>query len=108
MYIEAWLSGLGAVAIYNLMEDTATAEISRAQLWQWIHNDQANLDSGKPITVELYKQLVPEELAKIETLYGPARFASGQFELAKQLLDRLVVDDEFVDFLTLIGYEHLP
>lgn len=106
-YLEAWLRGTGAVAIFNLMEDTATAEISRAQIWQWIHHPTASLTDGREITVDLYRSLVPEELEKIKDFFGAELFAQGKFDLARQLLDQLVTEDDFTDFLTLIAYEHL-
>lgn len=104
LYLEAWLRGSGAVAIYNLMEDTATAEIARAQLWQWIHHG-ATLADGTPITVELFRSMVPEELAKIKGMYGEKGFASGKFDLAAQLVDRLVTEPQLGDFLTLVAYD---
>jgi len=107
LYLAAWLGGLGAVAIYNLMEDTATAEISRAQLWQWVHHSSAALDDGRPITLELVRGLIPEEMDKIKELVGPDMFANGKFDLARDLFEQLVSEDEFTDFLTLIAYDYL-
>lgn len=106
-YIEAWLRGSGAVAIYNLMEDTATAEISRAQVWQWLHNRQASLSDGRPITLELYRRLLPEELQKIRSLIGEEAYQAGKFAQAARLFDRLVTQDEFIEFLTLAAYAEL-
>ena len=106
-YMASWLRGVGAAAIFNLMEDTATAEISRAQIWQWVHHPTAALEDGRKVSVELYKSLLPEELEKIKELYGEELYRNGKFDIATQLLDRLVVDDEFVDFLTLIAYDYL-
>ena len=99
-YLNAWLQGNGAVAIYNLMEDAATAEISRAQLWQWVHNG-ATLDDGRTVDLALYKAIRDEEL---ETLGGRSveRFAD-----AVELLDGLVSSKTFVEFLTLGAYERL-
>lgn len=105
-YIEAWLRGNGAVAIYNLMEDTATAEISRAQIWQWIRH-RAALQDGRTITRELVSAMLPEELAKIEKLIGAENFAAGKFGLAAKIFERVSTDDRFVDFLTLEAYEYL-
>ena len=107
IYLEAWLRGSGAVAIYNLMEDTATAEISRAQVWQWVHHGGATLADGRAITAELYSSLVPEELDKIKDLFGAELFAAGKFDTARQLFDDLVLHDEFPLFLTLGAYDHL-
>ena len=106
-YLEAWLRGTGAVGIYNLMEDTATAEISRAQVWQWIHQPKAALADGRKVTTDLYRSLLPEELDKIKAMFGEANFAAGKFQLASQLFDRLVTEPDFVEFLTLIAYDHL-
>ncbi len=104
LYIESWLRGNGAAAIYNLMEDAATAEISRTQVWQWIKNE-AKLEDGRTITYDLYRKLLPEELEKIKTYVGEAQFKNGKFEDAVQLFDRLVKEEEFVEFLTLPAYE---
>ena len=107
MYIESWLRGTGAVAIYNLMEDAATAEISRAQVWQWIHSPLGRLSDGRKVTQELYRSLLPEELAKIKELFGEQAFALGKFDLAAQVFDQLVTSEQFIDFLTPLAYEHL-
>lgn len=93
-YIERWLAGLGAVAINNLMEDAATAEISRAQLWQWIAR-RARLDDGRAIDAELYKRLRDEELAKL----------TGDYQEAVAILDSLVLTDNFTEFLTIPAYQ---
>lgn len=106
-YIEAWLRGYGAVGINNLMEDAATAEISRAQLWQWIRHPKGVLEDGRKVTVELFRQTVDEELAKIKETIGEERFSVGRFQEAKELFDELTVADEFEEFLTLPGYERL-
>jgi malate synthase len=107
LYLESWLRGVGAAAIYNLMEDTATAEISRAQIWQWINHPQGKLADGRQVTLELYSQMKAEELVKIEELGGLEWFESGKFELASQLLDELISGREFVEFLTLVSYDYL-
>jgi malate synthase len=98
-YVANWLDGRGAVAIYNLMEDAATAEIARAQLWQWIHHD-ARLDDGTPVTRELYERLRDGELDRL-------RSEVPRLDEAAVLLDRLVLDDRFEEFLTLPAYERL-
>jgi malate synthase len=105
-YLEAWLGGFGCVPLYNLMEDTATAEISRAQLWQWIRHG-ARLEDGRLVTVELFRRVLQEELSRIESAVGPARFARGRYALARDVFDRLVTAPEFQEFLTLPAYEHL-
>jgi malate synthase len=99
-YIESWLRGVGAAAIHNLMEDAATAEISRAQLWQWIRHAHT-LDDGRPITREMYETIRSQELSKL------SRPAQGRFSEAAEILDKLILSDEFVDFLTLPAYAYL-
>src|ERR1700688_821522 len=106
-YLEAWLRGSGAVPIFNLMEDAATAEISRAQVWQWIRHPRGMLDDGRKVTKELFRSVLDEELAKIKTQMGEKRFADGKFDVARELFDRITTDDEFAEFLTLPGYEKL-
>ena len=106
LYLESWLRGVGAAAIYNLMEDAATAEISRAQVWQWIHK-RAPLADGRAVTLELYRQFLPEELEKIKALVGPEAYTKGQFETARELFDQLVTQEKFAEFLTLEAYERL-
>ena len=106
LYIESWLRGNGAAAIYNLMEDAATAEISRTQLWQWIKHN-ATLDDGRVITYDLYQELLPEELKKIKEYVGEESFKSGRFELAIELFDQLISEDTLEEFLTLNAYQHL-
>ena len=106
-YMAAWLSGNGCVPIYNLMEDAATAEISRSQIWQWIHNPHTRLDDGRPITVELFRETTGAVLAALKGQVGEAEFAAGNYELAARLFDEISVADEFTDFLTLTAYEYL-
>ncbi len=106
-YVASWLSGRGAAPIYNLMEDAATAEISRAQLWQWIRHPKGILSDGRKITADIYEQLKKEELEKIKQEIGEEAYAGGRFDEAVQLFDNLILQDEFVDFLTLPGYEQL-
>jgi len=100
-YLEAWLRGHGAVPLFNLMEDAATAEISRAQVWQWIRHPRGLLDDGRKVTKELFRRVLDEELAKVR------RFAGDRFDIARELFDQITTDDEFVEFLTLPGYEKL-
>ncbi|WP_170109480.1 malate synthase A [Melghirimyces profundicolus] len=106
-YMEAWLRGYGAVGINHLMEDAATAEISRAQVWQWIRHPKGVLEDGRRVTVDLFRRTVEEELEKIRETIGEERFSAGRFTEAKDLFDALTVSDEFVEFLTLPGYERL-
>jgi malate synthase len=107
-YIAAWLAGRGAVPVFNLMEDAATAEISRAQVWQWIHHDQGVLEDGTKVTVELFRKVLDEELDKIKNdIVGPERFEKDEFAQAAELFDRISTDDDFVEFLTYPGYEYL-
>lgn len=105
-YLESWLRGSGAVAIFNLMEDAATAEISRSQVWQWIHND-AKTAEGTAITVEYVHRLEDEELAKVREAIGEQAFAAGRFADAKRLFEQVALADDFVEFLTLPAYELL-
>jgi malate synthase len=106
-YIEAWLGGSGAVPIFNLMEDAATAEISRAQVWQWIRHPKGILDDGRKVTVQLFEQLLDEELLKIKEMVGEDRYDSGKYQLASELFSKLILNDEFESFLTLPGYKYL-
>ena len=100
-YLDSWLRGTGAAGIYNLMEDAATAEISRAQLWQWVHH-AAKLDTGAPVTAELYQRIRSDELQRLGTPNG------NRYADAADILDRLVLSDEFAEFLTLLAYPYLP
>lgn len=104
LYIESWLRGNGAAAIYNLMEDAATAEISRTQVWQWIKN-KSKLDDGRTVTYDLYRQLLPEELEKVKAYVGELAYKNGKFEQAVSLFDELVRSEDFIDFLTLPAYD---
>lgn len=106
-YLAAWLNGLGCVPLYNLMEDAATAEISRAQVWQWLHNPTARLNDGRSITTELVNGLLPEVLSGIKAQVGEANFANGRYEQAGQLFHRLITAPTFPEFLTLSAYEIL-
>lgn len=103
LYIESWLMGVGAAAIYNLMEDAATAEISRTQVWQWLKNN-AVLEDGRTLTKDLVLCFQNDELIKIKNYVGEERYANGKFELATQLFNELVFDENFEEFLTLKAY----
>jgi malate synthase len=106
-YLEAWLRGSGCVPLHDLMEDAATAEISRTQVWQWIRH-HAHLDDGRPIDATLVRSVLAEELDRVRFEIGPARWQESRFELATRLFDELATGDELADFLTLVAYEHLP
>ena len=107
-YLAAWLAGRGAVPVFNLMEDAATAEISRAQVWQWIHHQRGVLEDGTEVTEDLFNETLDEELEKIKTdIVGPARWEADEFGNAAELFARISTDDKFVEFLTLPGYEYL-
>ncbi|WP_079417191.1 malate synthase A [Thiomonas intermedia] len=101
-YLGAWLSGSGAVPIHNLMEDAATAEISRSQVWQWIQSPKGVLDDGRKVTSDMVRALIPEELAKVK-----ASGAEGQFDKAAQIFETMATGADFTDFLTLPLYEAL-
>ncbi|QSX34813.1 malate synthase A [Shewanella avicenniae] len=105
-YIEAWISGNGCVPIYGLMEDAATAEISRTSIWQWIRHEKS-LTNGKLVTKALFRQMLTEELSNVKDEVGTERFSSGQFIRAASLLEEITTSDELVDFLTLPGYRLL-
>jgi len=100
-YLEAWLRGHGAVPLFNLMEDAATAEISRAQVWQWIRHPEGKLEDGRKVTKGLFRSVLEEELAKVH------RFEADRFVVARELFDQITTNEEFAEFLTLPGYEKL-
>lgn len=105
LYIEAWLRGHGAVALYHLMEDAATAEISRTQIWQWLHKN-IQLDDGRVFTLDLYKELLHSEINTIKQI--PFYQGSNtKLDTAIDLFDQLIIDKEFKEFLTLPAYEYL-
>ncbi len=103
-YIGAWLAGQGAVPIFNLMEDAATAEISRSQVWQWIRSPKGVLDDGRKVTKSMVAAMIPEEMAKIRELLGTA-FGAGRYDEAAKIFANLVDNDTFVEFLTLPAYD---
>ncbi|MFD4666258.1 malate synthase A [Streptomyces halstedii] len=105
-YIEAWLRGMGAVAIFNLMEDAATAEISRSQIWQWI-NANVVFENGEHATADLARTVAAEELATIRAEVGEEAFAAGKWQQAHDLLLQVSLDQDYADFLTLPAYEQL-
>jgi malate synthase len=105
-YLASWLRGTGAAAINNLMEDAATAEISRSQIWQWIHHG-VSLAEGPRVTAQLVRDVEREELAKIEKAVGADFFAKGRYEDARQIFEQVALSDEFHEFLTIAAYEHI-
>jgi malate synthase len=98
-YLASWLAGNGCVPVYNLMEDAATAEISRSQIWQWIRSPKGVLDDGRKVTVELFRKLLAEELAKVKSAG-----VGGKLDEAAKLFERITSDDQYVEFLTLPAY----
>ncbi len=106
-YIESWLRGVGCVPLFNLMEDAATAEISRAQVWQWIRHPEGKLTDGRKITVELVRQFIGEEMDKVRAQIGDERYARGKYALASDMFDRLSTSDTFEEFLTIPGYAYV-
>ena len=104
-YMAAWLGGNGCVPLNNLMEDAATAEISRAQVWQWVHHETGVLDEGRNVTYELFKTLLGEELENIRENVGDEYFEIGNYEHAAELMDQITAEDNFAPFLTSVAYQ---
>jgi malate synthase len=107
-YLSSWLRGNGAAGIYGLMEDAATAEIARGQVWQWIRHE-ATLDDGRQITAELVRELEDSELEKIRAEIGDDEWfeREGRPDLSRSLFERVALNEEFIEFLTLPAYEEL-
>src|SRR5712692_3128026 len=105
-YLGAWLVGNGCVPVFNLMEDAATAEISRSQIWQWIRSPKGVLEDGRKVTVELFRQLLAEELPKVKTYLGEMAYGAGKYEEAARLFEKLIVGD-YIEFLTLPAYQQI-
>jgi len=105
-YLESWLRGVGAAAIFNLMEDTATAEIARAQVWQWLYHHRT-LSDGRPITRELVREIEQSELARIAEAVGPEAFRQGRYAEARALFEEVALADDLPEFLTYRAYDHL-
>jgi malate synthase len=106
LYTEAWLRGHGAVALYNLMEDAATAEISRTQVWQWLHNEVV-IEDGRTFNMTLYEDIFDDEVEKIITEFGEENIKNSKFELAIELFNKLVISEEFEEFLTVPAYQYI-
>jgi malate synthase len=106
-YLESWLRGSGAVAIYNLMEDAATAEIARSQVWQWLHND-VELADGARVTRELVEEIIDDEMRAIRERAGEEAFESGRWADARATFSEMALSDDYADFLTLPAYARMP
>lgn len=106
-YMASWLDGNGCVPINNLMEDAATAEISRAQIWQWVHHATGILDDGRNITYDLFRTLLREEVDKIRAQAGDSQFAAASYRRAARLLDQITRQEQFAPFLTTVAYEDI-
>ncbi|MFB3056149.1 MAG: malate synthase A [Ignavibacteriaceae bacterium] len=104
-YLGSWLAGSGCVPIFNLMEDAATAEISRSQIWQWINSPKGILDDGREVDIELFRKILAEELPKVRTIVGEEAYNSGTYEKAAKLFDEITTTKDFVEFLTLPAYK---
>jgi malate synthase len=104
-YLGAWLAGNGCVPVFNLMEDAATAEISRSQIWQWIRSGKGVLEDGRKVTKELFRELMRDELPKVRTYLGDAAWQAGRYEDAATLFEKITTDDSYVEFLTLPAYD---
>ena len=103
-YMASWMRGNGAAALYNLMEDAATAEISRSQIWQWVHNE-VQLDDGRTLTADLVDQITDEEMENIRSKVGDEFFATGLYEESRQLFETVAIAPDFQEFLTIPAYE---
>jgi malate synthase len=106
-YMANWLSGLGCVPLYNLMEDAATAEISRTQVWQWVHHPRGVLSDGRKVDLELVRRVVKEEMANIRAEVGDKLFETVRYDLAARLFDGIIANDELEEFLTLRAYDYI-
>jgi malate synthase len=106
-YLEAWLRGNGCVPLYNLMEDAATAEISRSQIWQQVHGDVTLSDTGEKVTADVVRRVADEEIEKIRAEVGADTFDGGRWKEARDIFEEVALADDFDDFLTLPAYEQL-
>ncbi len=103
-YLGSWLAGNGCVPIFNLMEDAATAEISRSQIWQWIRSPKGVLDDGRKVTKQMFRELLADELQKTPGIVGASTYAAGKYVAGAKLFEQITASDDFVDFLTLPAY----
>jgi malate synthase len=106
-YTAFWLSGNGCVPLYHLMEDAATAEIARAQVWQWVHHPEGVLEDGRTIDMEMIRRIIGEEMAAIQEKVGQTQFSQIKYHSAAKLFEAIIANTEFEEFLTLKAYEHL-
>jgi malate synthase len=106
-YMAHWLASTGCVPLYHLMEDAATAEISRTQLWQWVHHPDARLEDGREVTERLFRSVLEEVTETIRSRMGEEAYEAGRYPLARELFEGIVVKEELEEFLTLLAYEHL-
>jgi malate synthase len=106
-YLGAWLAGNGCVPVFNLMEDAATAEISRSQIWQWIRSEKGKLEDGRRVTKALFRHLLAEELPKVRQYVGEEAWAAGNYPESAALFEKITSDDTYVEFLTLPAYERI-
>jgi malate synthase len=102
--VGSWLAGNGCVPIHNLMEDAATAEISRSQVWQWIRSPKGVLEDGRKVTAEIVRALIPEELARIKAVVGPD---SPTYDYSARIFEKMSTQSDFAEFLTLPLYEEI-
>ena len=105
-YLESWLRGVGCVPIYNLMEDAATAEISRSQVWHWVQHEAQMVD-GRTVTTDLVRTTISQQLEKVRDLVGSERYDAGKFELASEIFEEMMTSNNYSDFLTVVAYEHI-
>jgi len=106
-YLGSWLAGTGCVPIHHLMEDAATAEISRSQVWHWIRSSKGTLTDGRKITRDMVRKMIPQELQRVRTSLGETIYATGKYELAADLFDKLISAEPLPEFLTLYAYDYL-
>jgi malate synthase len=103
-YLGAWLAGNGCVPVFNLMEDVATAEIARSQVWQWIRTPKGVLEDGRKVSAQLFREVLAEELVRVRELLGESAWRAGKYEQAARLFEEITVGDEYPEFLTLPAY----
>jgi malate synthase len=106
-YLGAWLAGNGCVPVLGLMEDVATAEIARSQLWQWIRSPKGVLDDGRKVTAALFRTMLAQELPRVRALLGEAAWQAGRYEEGAALFERITTADDYAEFLSLPAYEFL-